>query len=736
MPVVRPPKRECAQPPPTRTSLAERTRATASAVELEQGVAIPTILVPARPHLLPQPQKTCHHPAELSFIDSPSGTPAPNHTSAWTDSNVFGFLLHTAISIPPRPASTRGASPFVFVLCRGGTEVALPRKYRLPLLWMQKFMWQSVPLVQPLVSWNHGKWDVLHIARLCYTLICAACEAGEEGDMTDSLRYPTVDRALLRYWHRWLVSRDGFVEDVLAFDWSAWVLKDHKGFFLTKEEARNGISAEEFVRLTGLEHLPVPPQATISSSFSRSPTPENPPGDSIPLNTLVSGMSHSSGWHYVGVSNQAPPLPEAKSLSKSEKAALMPEFTLFRSSEKQREQVSVSDKRQEQRERASRSQDRPSDDAPAWDVGMGNGPGAALLHVPVTAIGAVRATKFRPAPAQTARKKTVAWEDEDYQEDAHPATRYAENREQEAQPETEVNMEIEEDSDLDDDDDDDDDSLELLYPEQSSAEKGKVRSPHPSRAARRARHGHGRRFDGCTTGTARHPTPFRYRPVGKPPEPLTERVGYPSYGTRRTGATGTACSPTPERPLAVAFPDARIPSEAPPATKPLAQLQFLLAIDLPASPPRRNGQRSTPTRKTPAPGAFHGILDELVDEVVALREVVRGDGAQAQEKKRLGLEQRVKGLQKDGVGTRWDTYRTSGHPYLARGSPHRRSSSVQSNAAAPLPRHPLQHLIDGDDANAYGRAQMDVDSQTGGPNVENLPPRSRKFSCAVRTTRI
>lgn len=157
----------------------------------------------------------------------------------------------------------------------------------------------------------------------------------------------------------------------MAFDWSAWVLKDHKGFFLTKEEARNGISAEEFVGLAGLEHLPVPPQATISSSFSvcclsisllhcfiltshvqRSPTPENPPGDSMPLNTLVSvclfrhfiptqsnvkfylqGMSHSGGWHYVGVSNQAPPLPEAKSLSKSEKAVLMPEFTLFRSPE-------------------------------------------------------------------------------------------------------------------------------------------------------------------------------------------------------------------------------------------------------------------------------------------------------------------------------------------------------------------------------------------------------------------
>ncbi|KAJ7909537.1 hypothetical protein B0H13DRAFT_2330240 [Mycena leptocephala] len=48
----------------------------------------------------------------------------------------------------------------------------------------------------------------------------------------------------------------------------------------------------------------------------------------------------------------------------------------------------------------------------------------------------------------------------------------------------------------------------------------------------------GRDFDG------RHiEKPSSCRPVKKVPETLTERVGYPSYGTRRTGATGTACSP-------------------------------------------------------------------------------------------------------------------------------------------------------------------------------------------------
>ncbi|KAJ7694743.1 hypothetical protein B0H14DRAFT_3530526 [Mycena olivaceomarginata] len=579
MPVVRPPKRECAQPPPTRTSLAERTRATASAVKLEQGVAIPIILVPARRIFFPNRRKPgATPPSSLSSTLLRHTAPNPPPLGPTPISSVS----YTRPSASPRALLPRGALAH---LCSysvaGGTEVALPRKYRLPLLWVQKFMWQSVPLVQPLVSWNHGKWDVLHVARLCYTLICAAREAGERG-VTESWRYPTFDRALLRYWHRWLLSRDGFVEDfwkefgeedfeqdVLAFDWSAWVLKDHKGFFLTKEEARNGIS-DYIILIFAVPH------------------PENPPGDSRPLNTLVSGMSHSGGWHYVGVSNQAPPLPEAKSLSKSEKAALMPEFTLFRSPEKQREQVSVSDKRQEQRERASRSQDRPSDDrrdAPAWDVGMGNG------------------NEVPPGTGSDGQEEDDRCEDEDYQEDAHPVTRYAENREQEAQAaETEVNTEIEEDSDLDDDDDD---SLELLYPEQSSPEKGKVRSPHPSGLS-----------------------------LSRSPSVLTS-------------ISSDSRSPSPA---------------APPATKPLAHLESTsnsfsqLSLDSSAAPSASNPKQTTQLQLQVSPprllaelanaphpdvnpqlrARFTGFLDEL-----------------EQEQKRLGLEQRVKALQKDGVGTRW-----------------------------------------------------------------------------------
>ncbi|KAJ6583992.1 hypothetical protein DFH09DRAFT_1275044 [Mycena vulgaris] len=95
------------------------------------------------------------------------------------------------------------------------------------------------------------------------------------------------------------------------------------------------------------------------------------------------------------------------------------------------------------------------------------------------------------------------------------------------------------------------------------------------RAVRRPVDGHGRRFDGTWTGTSvtrrpsfrqlklltvyiaydrvwrvfwtRRPVDGRFRrarPSKTQSKSATERFGYPSHGTRRTGATGTAHSPT------------------------------------------------------------------------------------------------------------------------------------------------------------------------------------------------
>ncbi|KAJ7347195.1 hypothetical protein DFH08DRAFT_867555 [Mycena albidolilacea] len=321
MPVIRRPKgkRDSAPQVQHRSSLApdSTTRHAQS----------PTIIIPARPHLRlhsrpepepetepPQQAETApepepwRHPDELLFIHPSPFSPHPPSSDAakeWTDPAILRLVRASAFTIPPRPASiSRATSPFVIVRCpralfftingSGGAEgemadlseedVDLPRAYRMPLLWVQKFLWLSVALALPLAgdteperqekerNWDEDKWDLVHVARLCQALLSSARnENSREGGIPKTWRYPPFDRALRRYWHRWLVSRDEFVRDfwkefgeeefedaerggdVLKLGWPQWVLKGHKGFFLTKEEAANGISAEELLRGSGIE---------------------------------------------------------------------------------------------------------------------------------------------------------------------------------------------------------------------------------------------------------------------------------------------------------------------------------------------------------------------------------------------------------------------------------------------------------------------------------------------------
>ncbi|KAJ7779729.1 hypothetical protein B0H16DRAFT_1499687 [Mycena metata] len=209
----------------------------------------------------PTPQKGWRNPADLPFISKAGKT--------WDDPAIIRFLrTKAAFSIPPRAAST--ADPWVIVRCIGadtdGELVRLPRGYRIPLLWVAKFLWSSVALIlapaDPAVrkdEWDDAKLDILHAARLCDHLLSAAAEAG--AGMDRGWRCAAFDRALRRYWHRWLVSRDEFVRDfwrefgeeeyegdVLKLGWGQWVLKGHKGFAVTKQEVLNGITMEEFIK--------------------------------------------------------------------------------------------------------------------------------------------------------------------------------------------------------------------------------------------------------------------------------------------------------------------------------------------------------------------------------------------------------------------------------------------------------------------------------------------------------
>ncbi|KAJ7026819.1 hypothetical protein C8F04DRAFT_1124344 [Mycena alexandri] len=203
------------------------------------------------------PPRSWRHPDELPYIRSAGKT--------WNDMAIVGYLAANAISIPARGTNT--IDPWVQVSCVDGSQVILPRGYRLPLLWVAKYQWTSVKLVLTAHAairqreWDGAKFEILHIARLCAGLISKARAQMDEGGMIErGWRCAQFDRALHRYWHDWLIMRDEFVrdffrefgedeyrQDVLKYTWNRWVLKGHKGFTLTTGEAANGITAEEFM---------------------------------------------------------------------------------------------------------------------------------------------------------------------------------------------------------------------------------------------------------------------------------------------------------------------------------------------------------------------------------------------------------------------------------------------------------------------------------------------------------
>ncbi|KAJ7078160.1 hypothetical protein B0H15DRAFT_954718 [Mycena belliarum] len=214
---------------------------------------VPTPL-PVANHRSP---RSWRHPDELPYIRTAG--------KAWHDMTIMRFLCAHAFSIPPR--STRTLDPWVAVRCVDGSEVDLPRGYRLPLLWVARFQWTSLQLVLTADAairqreWDNTKFEILHIARLCAVLLeKARLQMEEDGAIERGWRCAQFDRALRRYWYDWLIMRDEFVRDfwrefgeeefqtdVLKLGWGQWVLKGHKGFTLSKAEVANGITAEQFM---------------------------------------------------------------------------------------------------------------------------------------------------------------------------------------------------------------------------------------------------------------------------------------------------------------------------------------------------------------------------------------------------------------------------------------------------------------------------------------------------------
>ncbi|KAL0570257.1 hypothetical protein V5O48_011707 [Marasmius crinis-equi] len=219
-----------------------------------------------------------NHPSELEYL-----TP-----SDWSDTQIMHHLIAHSFDIPSQ--KPHGGTPFVEFTSVDGSTTVLPSGYRVPLMLFMRFQWDTLKLVLSSsnsvttreAQWNLYKYPLLHISRLCKTLLQQAQDSlgGFDVDLDSGVtkrkpkqeginkwwRCDTFDRALVRYKMKWVIvegdkakfeakvkefwekyGEKEFKRDVLKCSWRKSALAGHHGFALTENEIQNGITAKELM---------------------------------------------------------------------------------------------------------------------------------------------------------------------------------------------------------------------------------------------------------------------------------------------------------------------------------------------------------------------------------------------------------------------------------------------------------------------------------------------------------
>lgn len=160
-----------------------------------------------------------------------SPTPEVEDDGSWRSSADFSYTLpaelsqndaiktltESAFTIPPR---LRTSDPWTVIECVDGTTTVLPRRYRLPLLYVAKFLWESVRLVltsaTPEQEWEDFKYNILYVSQLCNSFLKEARDVMNLNvgkGMDKSWRSVTFNRVLTRIYHRWMIHSDDYLRN-------------------------------------------------------------------------------------------------------------------------------------------------------------------------------------------------------------------------------------------------------------------------------------------------------------------------------------------------------------------------------------------------------------------------------------------------------------------------------------------------------------------------------------------
>lgn len=142
------------------------------------------------------------HPAELQYL----------RRADWSQDLMITYLCQKAFTVPPRQTNTT-LSYTEITRSYSGEKISIPRGYRIPLMFVAKFQWESLRLVLNSASeWEEYKFDIIHLSRLCTHFFKQAKTAASENKLTKAWRSPMFDRALIRFYRKWMVSREWSVK--------------------------------------------------------------------------------------------------------------------------------------------------------------------------------------------------------------------------------------------------------------------------------------------------------------------------------------------------------------------------------------------------------------------------------------------------------------------------------------------------------------------------------------------
>ena len=219
---------------------------------------------------------------DLSFDDA----------KAWAETKTqredIQLLHDVAYTVPQRDYNP--VAPFVY-LNRQGIQLPLPHGYRVPLMWIAKYLWETVHslLTQPengavQKMWIAQREELLYLVLAVKTFLDLACDKLKNGGMEKGWRCLFFDRMLARlyrgqhrnrreYLERFLVqwTHKEYERDVLkhgelplsvtvtfdspaSLDWRRWGMKKHLGVQLSDDEIVRGFSSERLMTSLKLEN--------------------------------------------------------------------------------------------------------------------------------------------------------------------------------------------------------------------------------------------------------------------------------------------------------------------------------------------------------------------------------------------------------------------------------------------------------------------------------------------------